>query len=193
MSFYTEDELSVLGFKALGKNVLISKKSSIYGFEKISIGDNSRIDDFVVLSAGDEGIKIGRNVHIACFCSLIGKSMIVLNDFSGLSSRVSIYSSSDDYSGSYLTNPTIPNEYTGVDNRGVVIEKHCIVGASSIILPGVILHEGVAIGALSLISKSCEAWFIYSGSPARKIKKRKNNCLTIEVQYKAKYDGGNYE
>ena len=47
MSKYTEEELQKLGFKFIGKNVLISQKSSIYGMDKISIGDNTRIDDFV--------------------------------------------------------------------------------------------------------------------------------------------------
>lgn len=186
MSFYTKEELKDFGFKFLGNNVLISKKASIYGVDKISIGDNSRIDDFVVISAGKGGIVIGRNVHVACFCSLIGQANIVLSDYSGLSSRVAIYSSSDDYSGAYLTNPTIPDKYTNVDSREVVIGKHSIVGAGSIILPGVILHEGVAIGALSLVVKSCQSWSIYSGVPVRKIKTRENNCLELEFQYESK-------
>ena len=49
-SFYTVEELGKIGFKKLGKNVLISKKSSIYTPENISIGDNVRIDDFTILS-----------------------------------------------------------------------------------------------------------------------------------------------
>ncbi len=193
MSFYTQNELEELGFKKLGKNVLLSKKSSVYGYDRISIGDNTRIDDFAIISAGAGGVEIGRNVHIACFSSLIGQSKIVLNDFSGLSSRVSIYSSSDDYSGNNLTNPTVPPEFTNVDSRDVIISKHCIVGAGSIILPGVILQEGVAIGALSLVLKSCEAWTIYSGTPIKRLKEREKNCLGKEIEYKAKYDGVNDE
>jgi dTDP-4-amino-4,6-dideoxy-D-glucose acyltransferase len=186
MSFYTEKELRELGLKSLGSNVLISKKACLYGIDRISISDNSRVDDFVIISAGEGGVVIGRNVHIACFCSLIGQSKIVLNDYAGLSSRVSIYSSSDDYSGSFLTNPTIPSEYTNVDSRDVFIDKHSIVGAGSIVLPGVTLQEGVAVGALSLVLKSCEAWTIYSGTPARKIKARNKNCQVLESRYESK-------
>ena len=68
MAFYTEEELHHLGFKALGKNVKISKRASIYNPELIEIGDHSRIDDFCVLSGK---IRIGRNVHIAVFCNLV--------------------------------------------------------------------------------------------------------------------------
>ena len=45
-SFYSESELKRLGFKSVGKNVLLSRKSSIYLPEKITIGNNVRIDDF---------------------------------------------------------------------------------------------------------------------------------------------------
>jgi acetyltransferase-like isoleucine patch superfamily enzyme len=124
--------------------------------------------------------------HIACFSSLIGKGEIVLEDFSGLSSRVSLYSSSDDYSGSSLTNPTIDSSFTNVLSSPVIIKKHVIVGAGAVILPGVIAGEGSAIGSLSLISKNIPAWEIWGGSPAKKIKERKKDLLEIEWKFLAK-------
>ena len=69
MAIYTDAELSELGLRHFGKNVKLSTKASIYGAEHISIGDNARIDDFVVLSAGPGGISIGRNVHIGVMCA----------------------------------------------------------------------------------------------------------------------------
>ncbi|EQD33256.1 galactoside O-acetyltransferase, partial [mine drainage metagenome] len=59
MSFLDAAELKALGLDSYGKNVLISRKCSIYGASRIELGDNVRIDDFCVLSAGDGGIKIG--------------------------------------------------------------------------------------------------------------------------------------
>ena len=50
MAYLTEDELKTLGFKSLGENVKISDKASIYDAHNIQIGDNSRIDDFCVIS-----------------------------------------------------------------------------------------------------------------------------------------------
>lgn len=94
--FLTENQLAALRFKSLGNDVKISDKASIYNAKNISIGNNVRIDDFCILSAGEDGIEIGNNVHIACYCSLIGKGKIILENYSGLSSRVSIYSSNDD-------------------------------------------------------------------------------------------------
>ncbi|WDT85600.1 acyltransferase [Alteromonas sp. 009811495] len=183
MAFYNEDELSEFGFKSIGTNVLISDKASIYNPSKISIGDNVRIDDFCILSAGSGGITIGRNVHIACYALLIGAGKITVGDYVGLSSRVSVYSSSDDYSGAFLTNPTVPSEYTNVDTAPVSFGQHALIGSGSVILPGVSLAEGVAVGALSLVTKSLDAWQIYSGAPARRLKERKRDCLDLQKQY----------
>ena len=97
MGYLTRDALEAMGFASLGKDVQISEKASIYGASRISIGDRSRIDDFCVLSAGAGGVEIGRHVHVAVFASLMGAGRIALGDFSGLSSRVAIYSSNDDY------------------------------------------------------------------------------------------------
>lgn len=180
MSFYSNVELAELGLSCFGEDVKISKRSSIYHPERIKIGNHVRIDDFCVLSAGDGGIEIGNYVHVAVYCSLIGAGKITLNDFSGLSSRVSVYSSNDDYSGMHLTNPTVPSEYTGVSSAEVVIGRHAIIGAGSIILPGVTLGEGVAVGALSLVNRSCDAFGIYSGVTARRIGERKRDLLTLE-------------
>lgn len=176
--------LSKMGFLSIGENVQISEKASIYGIERISLGHNVRIDDFSVLVAGHKGIEIGDYVHIAVGSSLIGAEKITLSDFAGLSSRVSIYSSSDDYSGNSLTNPTIPDKYKNVKHAAVFIGRHVIVGSGSVILPGVTLEDGVAVGALSLITKDCKAFGIYAGNPARRINERKRNLLEIERQFK---------
>ncbi|MGL5025069.1 MAG: acyltransferase, partial [Shewanella oncorhynchi] len=170
MAFLTKQQLNEMGFAALGCNVLISDKASIYGSSRIKIGSNVRIDDFCVLSAGEGGIEIGNYVHIAVFALLIGAGKIIVSDFSGVSSRVSIYSSNDDYSGNFLTNPMVPAEYTNVTHAEVYLGKHVIIGSGSVVLPGVTLHEGVAVGSLSLVTKDCEAFGVYIGVPAKKIK-----------------------
>lgn len=179
MAFYTREELKKIGFKSLGENVLISDKCSIYLPEKIEIGSNVRIDDFCILS-GD--IKIGNYVHIAAFSALFGGAGIIMEDFTGISSRVTIYSVSDDYSGEYLTNPTVPDKYKKVQSEQVILKKHSLVGASSIILPGIILGIGTSIGANSLVTKSTEDWTIYFGSPIKKLKPRKQDLLKLEEQ-----------
>jgi dTDP-4-amino-4,6-dideoxy-D-glucose acyltransferase len=187
MAFLTRTQLESMGFAALGENVLISDKASIYSPGRITIGSHVRIDDFCVLSPGEGGIRLGSYIHIACFCSMIGKGAMVMEDFSGLSSRVAVYSSSDDYSGRHMSNPMVPVEFTKVDHRPVLLCKHALVGAGSIILPGVTLGEGVAVGALSLVSKSCDPFGIYMGTPAKRVMERKRTLLEHEAALRERY------
>lgn len=184
MAFYTTKELKKLGLANCGENVLISKKASLYNLERITIGNHVRIDDFCVISAGDGGIEIGDYVHIAVFCSLIGAGKIMISDFVGLSARVSVFSSNDDYSGRYLTNPMVPSEFKDVIHADVFIGKHVIVGSGTVILPGITIEEGVAIGALSLVDEHCTSFGIYVGR--RRIKERKKDLLSLESRFRDK-------
>jgi galactoside O-acetyltransferase len=180
--FYTEKELKNIGFKSIGQNVLISNKTSIYNPQNISIGDNVRIDDFVTLSPSSELI-IGSYIHIGVYASIIGKGKVVLKDFTGISGRVSIYSSNDDYTGLGMTNPTIPDEFKRVTHGDVIINKHAIIGSGTIILPNVIIGEGASIGGLSLVSKNCDEYTIYAGNPLRVIGKRLKKFLKYEKNF----------
>jgi galactoside O-acetyltransferase len=177
----TRQELENIGFCSLGEDVQVSPYARIYGAGRICLGSHVRIDDFCILSAGEEGIEIGDFVHLAAYCSLIGQAKISMGNFSGLSSRVSVYSSSDDYSGRSLTNPTVPEKYKSVISAPVLISRHVIVGSGSVILPGAQLGECSAVGALSLVTQTCEPFWIYAGRPAKKIKRRDDRLLSLEA------------
>ena len=181
MGYLTDSQLQSIGFKHLGKNVKIASLVSIHRPEDISIGDNSRIDDFCAISGN---ISIGKNVHIAVHCSLIASSEeLIMKDFSGLAFGCRLFTSSDDYSGKSLTNPTIPSRYKSITNGPITIGRHVIIGTNSIVFPGVDIAEGCAIGALTLVAKSTTPWGIYVGNPARRIKERSKDLLTHETNY----------
>ncbi|MBN1226790.1 MAG: acyltransferase [Deltaproteobacteria bacterium] len=191
-SYYSKTEIANLGIKKCGRNVKISKKVSFYCAEKISIGNNVRIDDFCILS-GD--ISIGSYVHIAAYCGLFARHGIVMKDFSALSSRVSIYSVSDDYFGNSLTNPTVPDRYRELDAGKVVLEKHVIVGSGTIILPNTKIKTGSAIGALSLVKGDIPPWGIYNGNPVRfRAKRKSSEIIKLEKRLLAREaDKGIYD
>lgn len=183
MAFLTQTELEGMGFRSLGTNVKVSDKASIYNADQISLGDNSRIDDFCVVSGR---VTIGRNVHIAVFCNVAGGTPgIWLDDFSGLAYGVHVFAQSDDYSGKSLTNPTVPEEFKNVTFGEVHLERHVIVGASSLVFPGVTIREGCSVGAMALVSRSTEPWGIYAGIPAKRIKDRSQELLSLESRYLA--------
>ncbi len=181
MAFLSSEQLENMGFQSLGKGVLISDKASIYNPEQMTLGDHSRIDDFCVVSGR---VNIGRNVHIAVFCNVAGGSEgVILHDFSGLAYGCQLFSQSDDYSGRTMTNPTVPSEYKREKKLRIEIGKHCILGACSVVFPGVNIADGTATGAMTVVNKSTESWSIYTGNPAQKVKDRKKDLLKLEQAY----------
>ncbi len=181
-SFYSPSELKNFEFRSYGENVLISRKASIYSPDRISFGNNVRVDDFCILSPDTGSIEIGSFVHIAAYTALYGKKGIEIKDFSGLAPRATVFSASDDFAGKYLTpSPVFPKQYSYVWGGRVIINKYVIVGVGSVIMPLVVLGEGSAIGAMSLVEKDTMEWGIYKGIPARLIKKRSKDLKKIEM------------
>lgn len=181
LGYYSENDLKQAGIKQVGTNVMIYKNCTIVGLQNISIGDNVRIDAYCSIIVPRDGfLRIGSYVHIGGFCHLSAGDGITMEDFSGLSQRVSIYSRTDDYGGEYLTNPTVPVEYTGYHGGPVTLKRHVIIGSGSVILPGVTIGEGSSVGALALVNKSLDAWGVYAGCPARFFKARSKKLLDHE-------------
>jgi len=178
----------------VGQDVIIWPQAKIVSPEVIAIGDSVIIDDFVFIMGG-KSTQIGSFVHIASFTSITGGGELVMEDFTGLSGGVRVYTGNEDYSGGCLTNPSVPEPYRLPTRSFVHIKKHAIVGANTVILPGVVIGEGAAIGANSLLTKDCEPWKIYFGSPAKAIKTRpQDKILELEAHLRQElYDGrGNY-
>lgn len=171
--------------KHLGKNVIIGKTVRIRYPELVEIGDNCIIDDFVYISTA---LVLESNVHISSGCKIIGgtKSRVYMSSFSTLAPNVVLAAGSDDYIGGIAT-PMVPVEYKGkVEYGEIIIGKHSIVGANSVVLPNVIFNTGSALGALSLAKTNLEEWTLYAGIPAKEIKKRdKEKILYLEELYNA--------
>lgn len=181
--YYTESEVAQLGFAAYGADVRISRNCAIIGAQNVRIGSHVRIDDYVVISAGSGSLLAGNHVHIAAGAYLGCAGGITLADFSGISHGAKVYSASDDFSGAALTNPTVPKKYLNVDVAPVLLGRHAIVGAGSIVLPGVILSEGTAVGAMTLIKRGFKTddWAVYFGAPGRKVADRSKALLALEA------------
>lgn len=183
--YYGSGELRAMGFRAVGDDVLISRNCTIAGLGNITLGSHVRIDDYVVIAAARGVLTIGDHIHVGAGSYLGAGGGITLGDFSNLSQAVRIYSRSDDFSGEHLTNPTVPEEYLGVKSAPVRLERHCVVGSGSVILPGCVLPEGVAVGALSLVVRSLEPWTLYAGIPVRALRTRSREALTLEQRMRS--------
>jgi acetyltransferase-like isoleucine patch superfamily enzyme len=186
MGYLSQAVLESMGFKHLGRDVKVSDKAALYGVHEIELGDHSRIDDFCVVSGR---VNIGRFNHITPMCLVAGGVPgIVMDDFCTLAYGAKVFAQSDDYSGETLTNSLIPKQYKNEIFAAVHLQRHVIIGASAVIMAGVTVATGCAIGAMALVTKTTEPWGIYTGVPAKRVKERSQNLLVLESQFLQEYN-----
>ncbi len=173
---------NISDLKSCGKNVLIGKTVRIRYPELVEIGDNVIIDDFTYISTA---LKIHDNVHISSGCKIIGgkSAFVEMKSFSTLAPNVVLSAGSDDYTSGIAT-PMVPLEFKANAVIGkIILNKHCIVGASSVVLPNITFEEGACVGALSLVNKNLEEYTLYGGVSAKELKKRnKNEIINLEMK-----------
>jgi galactoside O-acetyltransferase len=154
---------------AIHSTAMMSPHARIHA-TRLVVGKHSRIDDGVILT-GD--IEIGDYVHVAAYAVLTGRAGIKVGSYTGISMYTSVLTGSDDFSGRSMVGPTVPVKYKPhLTAAPVVIGRNVMIGAHSTIMPGVTLHDGVAVGAYSLVKNDCEENALYAGAPAAFIKKR---------------------
>lgn len=175
-SFYSEEELKTIGLKSYGQMVKISRYARIYSPEKISVGDNVRIDDFCILS-GD--ITIGSNIHISAYVALYGTKGIIMEDYSGISPRSTVFSAMDDFGGDFLIGPIHQDVQTNVQGGPVILKKYSQIGASCVVFPNLIINEGAVVGAFSLVTHSISPWEVHVGIPAKFHKSRNRGLVNL--------------
>jgi acetyltransferase-like isoleucine patch superfamily enzyme len=181
---YSPEELRSLGL-TFGHDVFVDRSCRFYGANEIHLGDHVRIDANCVISCGAGGVRIGSFVHISVGVAILGSGGLVMEDFTGLSAHVCVFSSTDDYIGGAMTNPTVPSALRNVKDAPVILRRHAVVGAGSVVLPGVELGVGAAIGALTVVRKSVPAFAIAAGNPMRIVGKRGRDMLEHEDEVRA--------
>ena len=62
----------------------------------------------------------------------------------------------------------------------VTVGRHVIVGNGSVLLPGVTLGEGAAVGALSIVKRDVPPFAIVAGPDGRQIGERRRDLLELE-------------
>lgn len=136
MSYLTKDALLALGFTSVGNDVQVSPLARLYAIEG-SLGNRVRIDDFAILTGH---IELGDDVHISPFCFLGGTGgRICLGQGAGMSTHVSLFTKSDDYS---RAQSDMRDKVYGDISLG----SYSILGAQCVVLPGTDIGEGCNFG-----------------------------------------------
>jgi galactoside O-acetyltransferase len=169
-------DLSALKF--LGPHAIVGKTVRVRKPERVSIGEHSIIDDFTYISCA---LALGRYSHVGANSVLIGgDGRIAIGDFVNIAPGCRLICASNDYAGGGLVGPAIPAEYAGKSiTADVRLEDHVLLGAGTVILPGVRVPEGVSTGALTLITEKTklEPWTLYAGTPARPRRRRESKAI----------------
>lgn len=151
--YYSEDELRSLGARDVGRDTRVSRLAHFYAFTG-SIGSRTRIDDHAIIK-GD--VQLGRFVHISAFCIIGGAGdTVIMRDFSGVSTHCAVFTATDDYRASALTNPTVPSDMAVIVRGPVEVGFGVVVGAHSMILPNVVIGDGASIGGHALVMRNVE-------------------------------------
>lgn len=180
---------------AVDKLWQIDQTARFYGDpQMLTLGEHVRIDAGVVICA-TAPVILGDYTHVAHLCTLHAgwgkdtagndlQGSIELADYATLSGGCHVYAVSDDFSGRSFTNSMCPAWGRHPKASSVLLERHAIVGAGSIILPGATLREGAGLAAGSVVPAGTElaSWTIYGGVPVARLSARSNEVLGLEAR-----------
>lgn len=174
--YYSREELLAFGFESVGSHIQFSRKCSLYRVSGF-IGNHVRVDDFCILKGR---LEIGSHIHIAAFCSISGvRGRVVMQDFSSLGNRCSLYTGSDNYNADALSSSTVPEKYLDTLCGDIILGRASQIGAHSVVLPGALVGDAASIGALCILSKPVPAGAIIVSKSALPIQIGSRNVAKI--------------
>lgn len=135
----------VLILKLMGGD--ISWKARVAASAEITMPWNLTMADYATLGP-----------HSICYST----GRITIGEMATVSQYAYLCSASHDYEDRNFT----------LFSRPIVIEKAAWICARAMVGPGVTVREGAVLGANSMTSRDLEAWTVYGGTPAKKIKQR---------------------
>ncbi|WP_447746942.1 acyltransferase [Pseudomonas nicosulfuronedens] len=135
-----------------GGNIRIGYSSHIKGFRNISIGKNFFSGPHLYLNTNNiSNIFIGNDVMFGPFVKVISGNHVIDYKYGPINSS--------------------PHKKLG-DDRGIKIDDDVWIGASTLVLDGAHICEGVVIGAGSVVTRKIPPYTIAVGNPAKVIKAR---------------------
>jgi maltose O-acetyltransferase len=134
-----------LFIKHIGRNSTILRNVEVRKPHNISIGDNTVINNKVLLDGRGGRLKIGNNVDIA--------------------QEVNIWTLEHD----------VNDDFHKTIGGDVLIHDYVWISTRATILPGVIINRGAVVASGAVVTKDVPAMSIVGGVPAKVIGMRDNN------------------
>ena len=149
-----------------GKNSLVKfyARLDVFPFNDFRLGENSIIEDFVVINNGVGAVLIGNNVGIGLSNVIIGP--VTLGNYVMLAQNIVISGLNHGFE-----DITIPPRLQKVVTKQITINDNVWVGANSSITAGITIGKNAIIGAGSVVTKDIPEYCVAVGNPAKVIKK----------------------
>jgi galactoside O-acetyltransferase len=180
-------DLEKLGVTCGGDDVRIHASAVLIHPAGLRLGNHVRVDAFCLISATG-GLEIGSYVHLGAYTNISAGAGVVIGDYCGISYGVRIFTVTEDLSGRFMTNPTIPDRFRRTKSGPVRMEPHSGLCAGVLVLPGVTIGEGAMVGAGSLVRKDVTPWEMWFGVPAKRISPRRKHLLGMVDELRATDD-----
>ena len=159
MAIDMEFEMMILRW--IGHIPLHHIRRFFYRLSGMKIGNGSTIHCGAVFY-DTRNIAIGEDTIIGENVVLDGRDRLTIGDHVDIASEVMIYNSEHN----------LKDQHFGPISAPVIIEDYVFIGPRAIILPGVTLHKGAAVGAGAVVTKDVLTGSIVGGVPAKEISKR---------------------
>ena len=123
------------------------------------------------------GCRVGRDSQIGSYCEI--RRGATIGDHCRLQSYILVAEDCvvEDYvfmgPGVLFTNDNSPSAVKAAEStwklETIKVEEYVVIGAGTIVLPGVTIGARSLVGAGSLVGKDVDPYGVYYGSPARKV------------------------
>ncbi|MBL0356224.1 MAG: acyltransferase [Chitinophagaceae bacterium] len=153
-----------LVYRKISPLALISFRSSIRNHSRISIGNKTEINPFVVLWPSD--LEIGHHTQINPGTAIYGK--VKIGNYVMVAPNCMLTGGNHNYGD---TEKYIMQQ--GSTSNGIIIGDDVWIGANTTILDGVEIGRGAIVGANSIVTKTVPAYAIVFGNPAEIVRWRK--------------------
>ena len=132
------------------------------------------------------GARLGANCHIYAKAVIWAPWNLHCDDVACIADGAVIYNAAPVHLGShaivsqdaYLCSAThdMDDPAFPMISAPISIGAYAWVCARAAVLPGVCVHEGAVLGLGAITSKDLDAWQVYAGAPARRIRERKRRA-----------------
>lgn len=163
--------------KKLENGCVVSK--TVKGLKSVSLGKKIMIPEFCHFSGK---VDIGDNTTLGVHNFVLGH--ITIGKYCQIGAYVAIHGTNHpiNYPTTYINKNLFNGNLKQLKTeKKVVIGNDVWIGHGVIILAGVTVGDGAIIAAGSVVTKNVEPYSIYGGNPAKLIRKRFSETITIKL------------